>query len=194
MTPGAIQRIARCGQSFTLYVSLRGTLTGAAQSRYRLKCGAGAGDHQQQTALPVGVGFCIGSPEAAAAQSQPSRMRWLLSAARWCNAWRHSGPESSPLHIKTYRGVPRPVCARRSTASAAKLSGEVHDELVRQTDSAAHQGGSAPSRREIAPEGLRGGKCGACTLRCMALRSKVTRMSSNNAAQKHMQEVPHLFL
>jgi tryptophan synthase alpha chain len=61
---GRIQRILSVASGFVYYVSLRG-VTGAAHldlSEVRTKVNS----IKKQTALPVGVGFGIGSPEAAA--------------------------------------------------------------------------------------------------------------------------------
>jgi tryptophan synthase alpha chain len=61
---GRIQRILGAASGFVYYVSLRG-VTGAAHldlTEVRSKVNT----IKQQTALPVGVGFGIGSPEAAA--------------------------------------------------------------------------------------------------------------------------------
>ena len=115
---GRIQRILSVASGFVYYVSLRG-VTGAAHldlTEVRNKVNA----IKQQTALPVGVGFGIGTPEAAAQVAAFADAVVVGSALVQRVAALATTPDKIPAQAAAFIGSLRAAIDR---VPAAKLSG-----------------------------------------------------------------------
>jgi len=115
---GRIQRILGVASGFVYYVSLRG-VTGAAHldlTEVRNKVNT----IKQQTALPVGVGFGIGSPEAAAQVAAFADAVVVGSALVQRVAALAATPEKIPEQAAAFIGNLRAAIDR---VPAVKLSG-----------------------------------------------------------------------
>jgi len=117
---GRIQRILGVASGFVYYVSLRG-VTGAAHldlTEVRSKVNT----IKQQTALPVGVGFGIGSPEAAAQVAAFADAVVVGSALVQRVAALAATPDKIPAHAAAFIGslrvaIDRVPVARHSGGS-----------------------------------------------------------------------------
>jgi tryptophan synthase alpha chain len=115
---GRIQRILGVASGFVYYVSLRG-VTGAAHldlTEVRNKVNT----IKKQTALPVGVGFGIGSPEAAAQVAAFADAVVVGSALVQRVAALAATPDKIPAQAAAFIGSLRAAIDR---VPAAKLSG-----------------------------------------------------------------------
>lgn len=115
---GRIQRILGVASGFVYYVSLRG-VTGAAHldlTEVRSKVNT----IKQQTALPVGVGFGIGSPEAAAQVAAFADAVVVGSALVQRVAALAATPDKIPAQAAAFIGSLRAAIDR---VPAAKISG-----------------------------------------------------------------------